>query len=350
VFEFAIIDYRDPLIGFIVIFSIIFIASFLTYSFNIYKEKQARKEYRKLLNRFELGTLKEKDYIDLYATYNLPFDSIILLASTFINEGKYNKAISVYLALLEHVKEPVKKEELLELLGDAYFKSGLLQRSKEIYLKILKFRPRNKVALKHLLLVFQNLNEYSRANEVLEALEELDQDTLKERAFLDILITIDDPILSFEKKATLLLQRYTNDKKLERIVANYLIKFNKELFWDNIAKFNPINILDYLWYLDFEDIDWEKVANSPLLKEIYSAKGYILDEAKQSTNFELNTLISVKHSSVKSELDLNFQFICKKCKKIHPIYETRCPHCNDLFSFAVEPKLGRPTINLNSLV
>jgi len=349
-FELELLDYRDPLIGVIVIFSIVFIASFLTYSFNIYKEKRSRQEYRKLLKRFELGTLKEEDYTHLYATYNLPYDSIILLASTFIYAGKHNKAISVYLALLEHVKEPVKKEELLELLGNAYFKSGLLQRSKDIYLKIVKFRPRNKVALKHLLLIFQNLNEYNRATEVLDSLEELDEDTIKERIYLNILITIDNPILSFEKKSIQLFNNFIINKNIERIVAHYLIKFNKELFWENIEQFNPMKIIDYLWYLDFEDIDWDKVSSSDTLKEIYSAKGFILDEAKQSKNFELNTLIAVKHSPVKSELNLNFEFICKKCKKTHPIYEARCPHCNDLFSFIVEPKLGKPTINLASLV
>jgi tetratricopeptide (TPR) repeat protein len=348
-FELELLDYRDPLIGIIVIFIIVFIASFLTYSLNIYKEKQSRQEYRKLLQRFELGTLKEEDYTHLYSTYNLPFDSIILLASTFIYEGKHNKAISVYLALLEHVKEPVKKEELLELLGNAYFKSGLLQRSKDIYLKILKFRPRNKIALKHLLLIFQNLNEYKRANEVLDALEELDEDTIKERIYLNILTIIDDPVLSFEKKSTQLFNNYTINKNLERVVAHYLIKFNKELFWDNIEQFNPIKIIDYLWYLDFDDINWDKVSSTPTLQEIYSAKGHI-NSSKSSEIFELNALISIKNSSVKSELDLNFEFICKKCKKTHPIFEIRCPHCNDLFSFVVEPKLGKPTINLASLV
>jgi tetratricopeptide (TPR) repeat protein len=348
-FELELLDYRDPLIGIIVIFIIVFIASFLTYSLNIYKEKQSRQEYRKLLQRFELGTLKEEDYTHLYSTYNLPFDSIILLASTFIYEGKHNKAISVYLALLEHVKEPVKKEELLELLGNAYFKSGLLQRSKDIYLKILKFRPRNKIALKHLLLIFQNLNEYKRANEVLDALEELDEDTIKERIYLNILTIIDDPVLSFEKKSTQLFNNYTINKNLERVVAHYLIKFNKELFWDNIEQFNPIKIIDYLWYLDFDDINWDKVSSTPTLQEIYSAKGHI-NSSKSSEIFELNALISIKNSSVKSELDLNFDVICKKCKKTHPIFEIRCPHCNDLFSFVVEPKLGKPTINLASLV
>ncbi len=108
-----VVEYRDPLFGIIIFFTLIFVISFLTYSFGLYKEKKSRAEYRKLLQRFELGNLKEEDYVHLYATYNLPFDSIILLASTFLHKGEYNKAIGVYLALLEHVTERVKKEELL---------------------------------------------------------------------------------------------------------------------------------------------------------------------------------------------------------------------------------------------
>ena len=349
-FENSLLDYRDPLTGIILIFIFIFIASFLTYTIGLYNEKKSRKEYRKLIKRFELGTLKEDDYIHLYSTYNLPFDSIILLASSFLHQGKHNKAISVYLTLLEHIKEPVKKEELLELLGNSYFKSGLLQRSKDIYLKILKFSPRNKVALQHLLLIFQNLKEYQRAQEVLDALEELDEDTIKERIYLDILQIINDPILSFEKKSNQLFDKYIQNEKLQRIVVNFLIKFNKKLFWEKIEHFEPMKIIDMLWYLDFEDIDWTKVNSNKTLKEIYSAKGFILDDVKESNIFELNALISIKNSTVSSSLDLNFEFLCSKCKKIHPIYESRCPHCNELLSLKVEPKLGKPTINLASLV
>ncbi|MEA2017226.1 MAG: tetratricopeptide repeat protein [Campylobacterota bacterium] len=348
-FSTEMLDYRDPLIGIITIFAFIFIASFLTYTVGIYNERKSRKEYRKLLQRFELGTLKEEDYIHLYSTYNLPFDSIILLASSFLHQGKNNKAISVYLALLEHVKEPVKKEELLELLGGAYFKSGMLQRSKDIYLKILKFSPRNKIALHNLLLIFQNLNEYSKSLEVLDALEELDEDTKKERIYLKVLQIINEPILSFEKKSLQLYSDFTKNNKLERVVAAFLIKFNKKLLWEKMDNFNPMNIIDFLWYLDFDDIDWEVVNNNKILEDIYSAKGYI-QSSKQSDNFELNTLISVQNSTTKSDIDLNFEFICSKCKKVHPIFESRCPHCSDILSFIVEPKLGRPTINLASLV
>ncbi len=347
--EDMIFDYRDPITGIVTIFIFIFFASFVTYTLGIYNERKSRKEYRKLLKRFELGTLKEDDYIHLYSTYNLPFDSIILLASSFVHNGQYNKAISVYLALLEHVKEPIKKEELLELLGETYFKSGMLQRSKDIFLKILKFSPRNTIALHKLLLIFQNLNEFGRAQEVLDALEELDEDMQKERVYLEILQIINDPILSFEKKSIDLLEKFKNNKNLERLVASFLIKFNKELFWENIMMFDAMNIVDLLWYLDFEDIDWDAVNSYMVLQDLYTAKGYI-NSSKESENFELNVLIALKNSTTETQLDLNFEFICKKCKKTHPIYESRCPHCEDILSFKVEPKLGKSTLSLASLL
>lgn len=345
--ENELLDYRDPLFGIITIVLFIFIASFLTYTYAIYKEKKSREEYRKLLKRFELGNLKEEDYIHLYSTYNLPFDSIILLASSFLHKGQYNKAISVYLTLLEHVKEDVKKEEILELLGNTYFKSGMLQRSKDIYLKILKFSPRNKLALKHLLLIFQKLNEYDKANEVLDALEELDEDTIKEKIYIKTLKTINDPIMSFEAKSKQLLSNYIHNKALLRLTADFLVKFNKQLFWENIEKFNHKKIIDLLWYFDFDDIDFDKVSEIKYLKELYTAKGYI-NSAKNSDDFELAILIATKNSSSKVEADLNFEFICSKCKKTHPIYESRCPHCNEILSFIVEPRLAKSIINLSS--
>lgn len=348
-FQNDFIDFRDPLTGFLTIFTFIFIASFLTYSFGIYKERKLRKEYRKLLKRFELGTLKEEDYIHLYSTYNLPFDSIILLASSFLHKGQYNKAISVYLVLLEHVEEKVKKEELLELLGNAYFKSGLLQRSKEIYLKILKFSPRNTVALKHLLLVFQNLKDFKKAEEVLDSLEELDEDIIKERIYIKILHTINDPLLSFETKSIQLYNNFIINKKLERVVADFLITFNKNLFWQNIEEFNISKIIDLLWYLDFEDIDFDKVSKNKALQEIFTAKGYIKD-VDHSELFELDVLIAIKNSPSNVKADLNFQFICSSCKKTHPIYDSRCPHCHNILTFIVELKLTKAISNMKSFV
>ena len=76
-----VLEYRDPLFGVMILVALVFTISFLAYSYGIYRERIARKDYRKLSRRFELGKLKEEDYVHLYKTYNLPFDSILLLAS-----------------------------------------------------------------------------------------------------------------------------------------------------------------------------------------------------------------------------------------------------------------------------
>ena len=152
-----------------------------------------------------------------------------------------------------------------------------------------------------------------------------------------------------KKNRYLLLKNLDENVKLERVVASFLIKFNKELFWDNIQQFNVINLIDLLWYLDFDDVKWEKVNEYILLENIYTAKGYI-NKSKSSDNFELNVLIALKNSPTQTTLDLNFEFICDKCKKTHPIYESRCPHCEETLSFIVEPKLGRGMLSLSSLV
>jgi tetratricopeptide (TPR) repeat protein len=341
-----IIEYRDPLFGVGILFSLLFVISFLTYSFGVYKERKSRAEYRKLLKRFELGDLKEDDYVHLYKTYNLPFDSIILLASTFLHKGHYNKAIGVYLALLEHVTERVKKEELLELLGKTYFKGGFLQRSKEIFLKILKFSPRNALALEYLLLIYEKLKEYDRAQEVILSLEELEKDMSMQLIYIQTLKLLDDPLLSFEKKSDQLFEVFQKHPIINRLVAQYLLQFNKELFWNHVEKFNLEELIDLLWYLNFDDIDFETVSNIALLKELYSAKGYT-KEVQNSTTFEFDMLIIAKKAHSNFYIDLNFQFICKKCKSIHPIYESRCPHCHKILTFKIEPELTRRVIEAN---
>ncbi len=342
-------DFRDPLFGVIVIVLSIFIISFLTYSFGLYKERKARLEYRKLLQRFEIGTLKEDDFVHLYTTYNLPFDSIVLLASTFLHKGNYTKAISVYLSLLEVVEDNVKKEELFELLGSAYFKGGFLQRSRDIYLKILKFSPRNKTALNFLLIVYQKLKEYDKASEILVVLDELEEDVELEKIYINALKVLHDPIISFDKRSDILFDMFKIHNLIQRLVVEFLIKFNKPLFWNKIDEFDILNCIDLLWYLDFNDIDFDIVSKHKILEDLYTAKGYI-DTSNQSDNFELAVLISTKKSPVKVEASLNFEFICTNCKKTHPIYESRCPHCNSILTFLVEPKLSRQTLNISSFL
>lgn len=342
------LSYRDPLFGIIVFFLFIFVISALTYLFGLYKERKARREYRKLLKRFELGSLKEDDYIHLYKTYNLPFDSILLLASSFLHKGNYNKAISVYLALLNVVESKVQKEELFELLGTTYFRGGFLQRSKDIFLKILKFSPRNLNALNHLLIIYEKLNDYDSASDVINVLEELSKITPKEKLYIKTLQTISHPTNTFEQTSNDLLEILKEDTSIQRIVAEHLLKHENKKFWQNIDQFDLRKLIDLLWYLDEKNIDFKKVQKNQFLEELYSAKGYI-NSAKQSSIFQLNLLI---HLGEKTTIaDLTFTFSCSKCKKVHPVHELRCPSCNSILSLNPTQKITkRLTSSLSSLM
>lgn len=335
-----VLEYRDPLFGLIILSALIFLISFFTYSYGVYKERLARKDYRKLSHRFELGKLKEEDYVHLYKTYNLPFDSILLLASSFLHKGDYNKAISVYLTLLEHVSDRVKKEELLELLGTTYFKGGFLQRSKEIFLRILKFSPRNQKALTYLLIIYEKLKEFQKAKEVTGCLEELNKDMSKDKVYLDALIILNDPVYSYEKRTELLYETFKNNPNIQRIFAGFLLQFNKPFFWEHVEEFDARTFLDLMWYLNFDDIDFDKIEGNNLLVELFNAKGY-LDNIKHSDDFVFDILIAVNKHEHKTSATLDFEFICSSCKHVHPVYDTRCPHCHSILTFDVKHNLAK---------
>ncbi len=342
-----VIEYHDPLFGIFTLFLVIFIASFLTYAYNIYIERKSRKEYRDFIKKFELGDLKEDDYISLYTTYNLPFDSIILLASSFLHKGEYNKAVSVYQGLLNHVKEPVKKEELLELLGKTYFKGGFLQRSKETFLKILQFSPRNTQALFHLLFIYEKLREYTKAEDVMESLDEIDENVRTDKTYIRTLALIDNIRMPIDEKTQKLLAIYNINPLIERLFLDFLLKYNKPFFWKNIELFDLTKIIDLLWFLDQKDLELEIVEKIPFLKHLYSAKGFLKDNVA-SEIFELSVLIATKNSTLDVNLDLNFYFLCTKCKKTIPMYDSRCPHCHNILTLKVKPQLTKGYYEKNS--
>ena len=335
-----VLEYRDPLFGLIILVALIFLISFFTYSYGLYKERTARRDYRKLSKRFELGKLKEEDYVHLYKTYNLPFDSILLLASSFLHNGNYTKAISVYLALLEHVKDRVKKEEILELLGTTYFKSGFLQRSKDIFLRILKFSPRNKKALNFLLIIHEKLNEFEQAKEVSYCLEELNENMKRNLSYLNCLIIINDPVKSYEQRSVKLYEIFQKEKYIQRLFAEFLLQFNKPFFWNHINEFDTKYFMDLMWFLNFEDIDFDSIKDNKFLNELYTAKGY-LDTIKHSDDFVFDILIALNKHEHKINATLNFEFICSSCKNIHPIYDKRCPHCHNILTFNVKHNLAK---------
>ena len=225
-------------------------------------------------------------------------------------------------------------------MGTTYFKGGFLQRSKEIFLRILKFSPRNKNALNHLLLVYEKLKDFQKAKEITTCLEELDKDMNIDKIYLDSLIILNDSILSYEKRTELLYEIFKENKMIERIFASFLIQFNKPFFWEHVKEFDCSKYTDVVWYLNFDDINFDKVVENQFLVEVYNAKGY-LNTLNHSGDFDFDILILLNQHEHKINASLDFEFICSSCKHSHPIFDTRCPHCHSILTLNVKHRLTK---------
>ena len=338
------IEYRDPLFGIIIILFLIFLISFLTYTFSQFQDKKERKSYKKLLKRFELQELRGDDLTKLGETQNMPFDTILILASTYIQKGNYEKAISIYLTMLENTNHKNKKEELLEHLGMAYFKGGFLQRSKDVFLKILEFSPRNHIALYQLLYVYEKMGNYRQALEVIKSIDELEMkfNNINEtKTYLQALQIINDSLRTCEMRASELLDILEENKKANRLIAQFILIYQKELFWSHLDMFDIAQLVDLLWYIPKENIDFDIVNSNQTLKEIYCANGYIemdADDDISSDDFDLSVLIELnKTNNLKA--DLSFEYLCDNCKHSFPMSFDRCPNCHAILSTKIQKSL-----------
>jgi lipopolysaccharide biosynthesis regulator YciM len=334
----SLFEYRNPLFGVLILLCLVALISFTNYWLITYKRKKEQNRVSSLVESFDF-TDDRVDYATLIDKYQIPHETLILIADTFYKSGDYEKAINIYLKLLNIVTDRARKESILESLGKTYFKAGFLQRSKNIFLRTLELYPRNLKALNYLLIIYERLNEYTKAIEVLEPLDELNVDTKKLKEYLKAMSIINESMSENESKNQRLLKLTEDSDILDRLVCEYLSKHNISLFWSIIAKKYTHNMLDILWYLDRSKLDFDVIDSSQELKQIYSARG-IIDSVDSSEQFELSLLIDLKKTNNK-KATLSFEYICKECKHIFPIYADRCPNCQSILSLQTEPILEK---------
>ncbi|MFP4485751.1 MAG: tetratricopeptide repeat protein [Campylobacterales bacterium] len=326
------IEYRDPLFGIILFFTIVFIISLSSILWRMYSTRKNEKNLRKFVKRFELFGFDD-EIVWLLKNSNEPITPLKLLANIYSKSGDIEKAIRIYLAILESLPISAQRLEVMELLGGTYFKAGFLQRSKDIFLEILKNYPRHKSALTYLMYVYESLGEYKKALELLESLEELDVDTKREYGFFSAKSIIAHSSMSVDKKCLELekiLKKYTF---IQREVMSFFATNSKTLFWKQINSQNTERFIDLLWSVQKRDVDLQKVEQIPFLKELYSAKGYF-NLAQKSSKFEFEVLIALNRCS-NTQGSLSFEYICDECKYVYPLYVSRCQNCQSLLE--VEP-------------
>ena len=315
------LEYRDPIFGIIIFFAVIFIIAFANYWWGVFKSNEEKNSIEQFIKRFEVLS-DENEYKKLLDEFSVSSESLSLLAHSFQKSGEYEKAIGVYLIALKKVKNRDEKQYVLYELGKTYFKAGFLRRSSEVFKEALKMYPRNEKVLRYLTVIYEQLKEYKKSLEVLDALEELNVKVEVEKNYVTSLkILEDESKTDGEKYEELFILA-----KKEPIVARMLYEFTRKsgLNFD-VDILNVNTSIDLMW--ESSD-DILKQSNLPVAKAVLIARGAD-EQIPEKLPFELEVIANLaKNGYIKA--GLNFEYTCDSCKRTFPMHFYRCPNCHTL--------------------
>ncbi len=329
------IEFRDPLFSIIVFFSIIFTITFFSYWWNKYRHKEDSKYLDEFLEQFH--TLPSRDELKvLIKSGDISEKSWLLLAHSYYTNGDYEKSIEIYSEIL-NIENTKNRLETMFLLGKTYLKAGFLERAKQIFLSILKTKPRTPEALKMLLLVHEKMRDYKAALDVLEPLDELKEDISLEYTYLKSMEILNNTKSSQDEKNQKLLNIYLETHHHIYMIFEYLFRHNPALAWKNFDNSKSELLSDVLWKIEPKDLNLDIISQNGYLRELYSARGDV-SLALFSSIFELDVLIKLEG---KAKATLSFEYMCDSCKSIHPFVFHRCPTCHSIDSVNIECQLGK---------
>ncbi|MBZ7932334.1 CDC27 family protein [Campylobacter molothri] len=309
--DFFFVEYRDPLVGLIILTVLIFVVSVANHAWKLFANKDKEQKLEKFIKKFEIDNI----YKDLLKNERLNFGNLSFLADIFTKSGEFEKATQIYLIALEKSKDKNEQEFIFIALANIYFKAGFLERAKEVLLQALKLRPRNIEALKLLKIVYLKLKAYKENLEILECLFELGEEVEKEQEFIKALNLYASNLNNEEKKQKLLELKISNNPMLGRFIFEKYSLFLEQNFSD---------ICDLLYKQD----QIFNLENQEFL-EFFYALGYTGKDQIPNhfafKNSNLKMLKILRENSFKARLE--FSYRCSECKNIMPLFFYHCPMC-----------------------
>ncbi len=330
--------YNDPLFSIMLIVVISLIIALVTYGWGLHKQQKEEGNLLKFLEKFDTADCALE-------TADMPFEPhmlkpLTLLAKAFENTGEYHKAISIYLYLIKNISHDSGKIELMERLGNTYLHAGFLERSQSIYTEILRKKPRNVPVLYGLGIVYEIMQKYDKAREVLGPLNMLGEETKSLEKFLDLSELLANKTLAIQDKVERLKKLLNEEQSLYRPIVKALLQLDTKSAWEIIDPERIKELLDVLWFLPNSQLDLDIITSNNKLQTLYYAKGYLQEPAIQSGIFSVDMLATAKQSGFE-EGDLIFSYLCQKCKQSFPVSFKRCPNCMALNSVKVEEKIAK---------
>ncbi|AHK76099.1 CDC27 family protein [Campylobacter coli] len=308
--DFFFVEYRDPLVGLIILTILVFVVAVANYIWKIFANKDEEQKLEKFIKKFEMDNAHK----ELLRNSSLSFGNLSFLAEIFTKSGEFEKATQIYLIALEKCKDKQEREFIFFALAKVYFKAGFLERAKEVLLQALKIRPRNIQTLKLLKIVYLKLRKYKENLELLGCLFELGENVQEEKEFLKALDFLASSLSDEEKKEHILKLQIDNNPMLGRLVfEKYHIFLNQDFssICDLLYKENKAFNLQNKEYFEF-----------------FYALGLIEDEESKDVNFKnsnFKMLKILKENSFKARLE--FSYRCTECKSVMPLFFYHCPVC-----------------------
>lgn len=331
-------SYKDPLFSILIIITLMLVTALITYAWGIYVQNRKKESLLAFLGKFdEMGSILDNHVIDFQNNMIKPLQ---ILAKAFENSGEYHKAIDVYRYLIKNSDALLSKKELLQSLGELYLRAGFIERSKAIFLEILKEYPRSRDTLHSLTIVYELLHQYDNAKEVLEPLEMLGEDTTSLRAYLEFETLLTHPSCTPKQKIAQLQSLNALYPLLYRKMMDYVFKHDYAIAWGLVESQKIVEIIDILWMLPKSKLDLDIIYTNGCLQTIYYLKGYINEVSYTCDIFFVDILASAKRSGNGSG-DLFFEYRCKKCQHSFPISFNRCPNCMSINSMKIEANIAK---------
>ncbi len=323
------IEFRDPLFGVIVFFLLLFIISFLSYWWGRYKATKETKELESFLGQFDEPS-SEISIASQVHENAMTNETWLLLAQGFEHQGHFEKSIEIYHALLRKKSDKLIQKEVLLKLGRGYFKAGFLERSRQSFLQVLQNHPRTPHALHHLILIYEQLQQFGDALDVMESLIEIEGSSGCEKLYLEARQMLSNPKASIDEKADFLIKLYTQNTKLGYLVFEYLFTHRPALAWKHFDQSLSPRLADILWKLPVENIDLDIISRNGFLRELFSAKGSCT-LSQSSAIFEFDTLITLRKCG-NTKVALQFEYVCGECHTLSFFPFHRCGQCHAIDS------------------
>ncbi len=130
--DFFFVEYRDPLVGLIILTILVFVVAVANYIWKIFANKDEEQKLEKFIKKFEMDNAHK----ELLRNSSLSFGNLSFLAEIFTKSGEFEKATQIYLIALEKCKDKQESAIVCSIFV------GFFMNKKQIYKIFSKFISR----------------------------------------------------------------------------------------------------------------------------------------------------------------------------------------------------------------